>query len=663
MSKRYLTKSRFKLAIECPTKLYYTGKKEYANNSLDNPFLEALAEGGFQVGELAKYYYPGGHLVHTLDYHDALEQTNQLLELDNVTIYEAAIKHNDCFIRVDILVKQGKSIKLIEVKSKSIKEHSDEQFYTKDRKTKNKAGIYSEWKPYLYDVAFQRYVARSALPNFKIECFLLLADKSSRASNDGINQKFKIIEDKNRRKGIEVASSLNEKDLSTKLLYEISVDEPCDFLIETENQLFVTGQLGFTTFIDKCSDHYKNDKKIKTHFKSKCKSCEFNVKSVDLNQSLLSGFNECCKENLGWSNHEANMDTVLDIWNHRSKDNLIAEGKIKLSDLTEEDINPIKTNGDPQKKWGWRQWLQIEKSQNNDSSIFLNKTELKKEMDRWEFPLHFIDFETSKVAIPFNQGRNPYEGVAFQFSHHIVHENGVIEHKGEYLNTEPGFFPNYDFLRHLRSELEQDNGTIFRYADHENTYLNEMYKQIKLDTNSISGKEELITFIELISHSTKDSTYKWTTGKRDMVDLLDLVKKYYYNPLTRGSNSLKYVLPATINSSDFLKGKYSQPIYGSNEIQSLNFKNHQWLDINDGLASNPYEKLTELFDGASTFNIKESDEAITDGGAAMTAYAKLQFEDISSEQRDSIKDNLLRYCELDTLAMVMIYEAWRDWLK
>ena len=224
MSKRYLTKSRFKLATECPTKLYYTGKKEYANNSIDNPFLEALAEGGFQVGELAKYYYPGGHLVHTLDYHDALEQTNQLLEQDNITIYEAAIKHNDCFIRVDILVKQGKSIKLIEVKSKSIKEHSCEQFYTKDRKTKNKTGVYAEWKPYLYDVAFQRYVARSTLPNFKIECFLLLADKSSRASNDGINQKFKIIEDKNRRKGIEVASSLNEKDLSTKLLYEISVD-------------------------------------------------------------------------------------------------------------------------------------------------------------------------------------------------------------------------------------------------------------------------------------------------------------------------------------------------------------------------------------------------------------------------------------------------------
>ena len=124
MTAKYLTKSRFKLAIECPTKLFYSGKKEYANNSLDNPFLEALAEGGFQVGELAKYYYPGGHSIHTLDYQDALEQTNQLLTQDNVIIYEAAIKHNNLFIRIDILVKKGNSIKLIEVKSKSIKEHS-----------------------------------------------------------------------------------------------------------------------------------------------------------------------------------------------------------------------------------------------------------------------------------------------------------------------------------------------------------------------------------------------------------------------------------------------------------------------------------------------------------------------------------------------------------
>ena len=662
MTDRYLTKSRFKLAIECPTKLYYTGKKEYANKSLGNPFLEALAEGGFQVGELAKYYYPGGHTIHTLDYEEALQQTNILLEQDDVTIYEAAIKHNNLFIRADVLVKKGKSIKLIEVKSKSIDEHSSKQFFTKDRNGIEK-GIYAEWKPYLYDVAFQRYVAKSALPNLDIKSFLLLADKTAKAGADGINQKFQIVEDKNRRKGIDVTSSLNEKDLSVKLLYEISVDGPCNLLIEKEEQLFVLGQLGFAKFIQKCSESYCSDKKYKTKFKSKCKSCEFNTRPEDLDKGFLSGFSECCKDNFGWSEQEVNTDTVLDIWNHRSKDKLIGEGKIKFSDLSEEDINPKKKNGEPKKTLGWRQWLQVEKSQNSDNSIYLKKTELKKQIEKWIFPLHFIDFETSKVAIPFNKGRNPYEGVAFQFSHHVIHENGTIEHKGEYLNTEPGVFPNYDFLRHLQKELSQDNGTIFRYADHENTYLNEMYKQIKLDTNPIPDKDELCSFIELISHPTKKSDYQWTTGKRDMVDLLDLVKKYYYNPQTKGSNSLKDVLPATINSSDFLKQKYAKPIYGSNEMPSINFKNHQWLEIKDGLSSNPYDKLSELFEGATIIDAQETDEAIKDGGAAMTAYAKMQFEDMPIYEREDLRRGLLRYCELDTLSMIMIYEAWREWLK
>ena len=50
MSKpRYLTKSRFKLALNCPTKLFYTRKKEYEDSSETDTFLEALAQGGFQV--------------------------------------------------------------------------------------------------------------------------------------------------------------------------------------------------------------------------------------------------------------------------------------------------------------------------------------------------------------------------------------------------------------------------------------------------------------------------------------------------------------------------------------------------------------------------------------------------------------------------------------
>ena len=89
--RRYLTKSRFKLALECPTKLFYTGKKEYANQKQEDSFLLAMAEGCFQVSELAKCYFPGGFDIKTPDYNKALSRTNELLQQEQVTIYEAAI--------------------------------------------------------------------------------------------------------------------------------------------------------------------------------------------------------------------------------------------------------------------------------------------------------------------------------------------------------------------------------------------------------------------------------------------------------------------------------------------------------------------------------------------------------------------------------------------
>jgi hypothetical protein len=49
-----------------------------------------------------------------------------------------------------------------------------------------------------------------------------------------------------------------------------------------------------------------------------------------------------------------------------------------------------------------------------------------------------------------------------------------------------------------------------------------------------------------------------------------------------------------------------------------------------------------------------------DGGAALTAYNYLQFSEVPDEQRQSIAAALLRYCELDTLAMVMLVEGWRE---
>jgi len=83
---RYLTKTRYKLGLDCPTKLFYTGKPEYPDQCDEDAFLAALAEGGFQVGELARQYYKGGITIDTLDYDEALAMTKDLMNPHSGTI-------------------------------------------------------------------------------------------------------------------------------------------------------------------------------------------------------------------------------------------------------------------------------------------------------------------------------------------------------------------------------------------------------------------------------------------------------------------------------------------------------------------------------------------------------------------------------------------------
>lgn len=51
---------------------------------------------------------------------------------------------------------------------------------------------------------------------------------------------------------------------------------------------------------------------------------------------------------------------------------------------------------------------------------------------------------------------------------------------------------------------------------------------------------------------------------------------------------------------------------------------------------------------------------IKDGGTAMIAYARMQFGEMTDAEVQAIRAALLNYCELDTLAMVMTFEHFRD---
>ena len=657
LTQRFLTKSRFKLGLECPTKLFYTGKPDiYPNQKLDDPFLLALAKGGFQVGELAKCYFPGGIEVAAMrgDYEGAIRETTNLLAAENATVFEAAVAFDSFFIRIDILVKNGNRLDVIEVKSKSYKE-GESEFFGK------RGGISADWKTYLYDVAFQKYVVQCAFPDHSVSAFLMLVDKGSKCPTDGLNQKFRVKTTADGVKYCELTSDLmpEEVDPTAWMLRRVNVDKECD-LIFSGHDTTPPRAMSLAEMAAKFADFYSRDERIPSPITGHCKKCEFRANADEEAAGLKSGFKECWSSHLGWSDPDFLEPNVLDIWNyhHVRREKLIQQKRIKLTEFTEEDLT-MKAS-DRGLSSSQRQWMQVSKAVARDTSHFIDVDGLRFEMDAWKFPLHFIDFETATPGIPFTKGRSPYEEVAFQYSHHVVHDDGRVEHAGEYLDDRIAYFPNYDFVRKLRDELVNDDGTIFRYADHENKYLVRIYCQLIEDPAEIADRGELCEFIKSITVGSANlfGAEAWE-GERKMVDMWDLVKRYYYDPYTKGSNSIKDVLPAMLNSSAYLQAKYSGTAYGT-EINSLNFKNGQaWVNIANGAVKNPYLMLPPVF-GSDLVNRLSDDNELKDGGAAMIAYARLQFEDMSPEERSAIIAALKRYCELDTLAMVMIYEGWRE---
>jgi hypothetical protein len=635
----YLTKSRFKTALECPTKLFYTDKENiYANKKSEDEFLMALAEGGFQVGELAKLYFPDGYDVKPLAYDESLAETAQQLKNHKIAIYEAAIQFDQFFIRVDVLNKNGSDVELVEVKAKSFDPADPDFTY------KRSSFIRPGWRPYLFDVAFQTWVTQQAFPEWNITPYLMMADKTKVASVDGLNQLFRIrvVESDSGRKECEYIGT-KDQELGDEILTKVDVTEYVEQIWDgksvPDDKRLGDELLPFADRARKYAKYYKEDIKLGTPIGTHCKDCEFRTEA---GSALQSGYEECWKEQVG-SHFSVDEPHIFDIWDNRDKETLL-HNKIYL-------IRDMKDGYSFSGKRGPRKDLQVLKVQNNDESEFIDP-DLFLEMDRWTFPLHFIDFETSMVAIPFYAGKRPYEQLAFQFSCHTYYDTGSVTHS-EWISAEAGEFPNYDFVKALKTVLDQDEGTVFRYAAHENTVLNQIRKQMIDEGNS--ELDELIDWIPTITIIDKDEP----PPERAMVDMLQLVQNYYYQKDMGGSNSLKSVLPTIMNHSAFIKNKYAQPMgYGTHLRGEIVWQNNN----NNGKAVDPYKLLPPLFEGIdiSSDTYLDGKGLIRDGGAAMMAYMLLQFSDLDSDIRKRIVKGLLKYCELDTLAMVLLYEHWKS---
>ena len=655
---KYLTKSKFKLGLECPTKLYYIDKDQFPNQKKEDPFLEQLANGGFQVEALARLMYSKGSMIDTRDRVLATEQTNNLLKKESATIYEASFLFKGLNVRTDVVQKQGDFLKLIEVKAKSSRSSesvADEFLSAKRDKIK------SAWEAYFWDIAFQTYVAQKSNPEYNIGAYLLLVDKDAKASIDGLHQKFKITKGgDDKRANIKVEPGLEFLSLGNSMIVEKDVTEIILKIIAGE--FIHSNGLNFHENVKMLSEGYAADKEMHSPIGRKCKDCEFRLNTDQKNDpTKISGFDRCWLYDGRVNSKNLNSPKIYNIYSSNFARKVMAEDGVLLA----KDLDESQLNKPSDKFLGYsrfdRQSMQLSDIKNDQIRYEFNHEAFAEYQKKIVFPLNMIDFETCAMALPFTKGMNPYETIAFQFSHHIVHEDGSVEHATQSLKTVPHSFPNFDFVRALRDALIKNTGSIFRYHNHENTVLNKIKSQLQV--SSESDKNELIAFIESITSydvEVSGSKSQKVKGERCMIDLHKLINDCYYNTHFAHSLSLKVVLPAIIKMDEELQSKYCKEI-AENNVGSLNFSpDHRWLkpELEDGL--DPYHLLPKPFIGfddeqLATF-MNDAEDKVSNGGTAMMAYAQMQFTDMAKDERKALENALLMYCETDTLAMVFVWE-------
>src|SRR5690606_15195014 len=106
-----------------------------------------------------------------------------------------------------------------EVKGKSFDPENDS--FWQVRKSDN---LNSNWKPYLYDIAFQDFVIRNAWPSLRVVPHLYLVNKKAKATVDGLNQRFKLVS-QNGRESVVHDPNLTERELGAPILKAVEVSK------------------------------------------------------------------------------------------------------------------------------------------------------------------------------------------------------------------------------------------------------------------------------------------------------------------------------------------------------------------------------------------------------------------------------------------------------
>jgi Domain of unknown function(DUF2779)/Domain of unknown function DUF83 len=150
--------------------------------------------------------------------------------------------------------------------------------------------------------------------------------------------------------------------------------------------------------------------------------------------------------------------------------------------------------------------------------------DLKTELERIRYPVHFLDFETCNPPLPIIPGTRPFQQTPFEWSDHVLEPDGTIHH--------------HSYLHTLRSDPRPTLTDAL--------------------LNALAGEGSIVVysgFEARVIRSLADALPAWADRllpvETRMIDLHHLIHSNYYHPNFHGSFSIKDVLPALVAGLDY----------------------------------------------------------------------------------------------------------------
>jgi len=164
-----------------------------------------------------------------------------------------------------------------------------------------------------------------------------------------------------------------------------------------------------------------------------------------------------------------------------------------------------------------RQSLQVRAVKEN--KVLIDKNGIQGLLDKLEYPIYFLDYETFNPAIPYFDGYFPYQQITFQFSLHTLPAHGDEIQHTEYLHSD--FSDPTNILVDQLKEHIGDTGSVIAW-----------YKSFEKARNS-----------DMAALNLDHKEFLDDINDR-LFDLMDIFSKsHYVDPAFLGSASLKNILP------------------------------------------------------------------------------------------------------------------------